>query len=166
MNEKSKPQAFKINPNLDFLFGYCGDMQVPTKQDNFKPISAEEIQQDGTKILKKYYVRSPLTGSVKEFKTFIQNIAKKAIYNSKKIKNPNAVQVFLSISVNRSRYFDVDVDNLAKTVLDCLSGIAYDDDCQVSSLIVDKHIHRLNKNGILIGITKITNDRKGITFNW
>lgn len=77
---------------------------------------------------------------------------------------PSDVQVYLSISVNKKRYHEVDVDNLAKTVLDCLKGIAFEDDCQVSSLIVEKHIHKLNVNGLLIAITKITEERKGLEY--
>ena len=76
------------------------------------------------------------------------------------------VQVSLSISLTEKRYFDVDVDNLAKTVLDSLNGIAFDDDSQVSSLIVEKHIHPMKVNGILIAITKLTETRKGLQYKW
>ena len=31
-----------------------------------------------------------------------------------------------------------DVDNIAKAVLDALNGIAYDDDKQITSLVIDK----------------------------
>ena len=79
---------------------------------------------------------------------------------------PNAVQVHLSISITEKRYFEVDVDNLAKTVLDSLNGIAFDDDSQVSSLIVEKHVHPMKVNGILISITKLTDERKGLQFKW
>ena len=79
---------------------------------------------------------------------------------------PSDVQVSISISVKEERYHQVDVDNLAKTVLDSLKTIAFDDDSQVSSLIVDKHVQEMNVDGILIGITKITEDRKGMQFSW
>lgn len=77
---------------------------------------------------------------------------------------PSDVQVHLSISVREDRYHEVDVDNLAKTVLDSLKEIAFDDDCQVSSLTVEKHIHPMKTSGNMIAITKITEERKGLQF--
>jgi Holliday junction resolvase RusA-like endonuclease len=77
---------------------------------------------------------------------------------------PNDLQVHFSISVNKKRYHEVDVDNLAKTVLDCLKGIAFDDNCQVSSLIMEKHIHKLNVNRLLIAITKFTEERNVLEY--
>ena len=32
-----------------------------------------------------------------------------------------------------------DLDNIAKSILDALNGLAYEDDCQVTTLIVTKH---------------------------
>lgn len=37
-SEDTKNIVFRKNPNIDFLFGYFGDLQAPTKQDAFKPI--------------------------------------------------------------------------------------------------------------------------------
>ena len=80
---------------------------------------------------------------------------------------PDKVQVSLSFSLTEKRFFEVDVDNLSKTVLiDSLNGIAYDDDKQVTSLIVDKHVHKMKVNGILIAITKLTDKRKGLEYKW
>lgn len=112
--------------------------------------------------MKDFYLKKPDKDSITKFKEYIQDIAKQNIDDSQKIKMPNDVQVQLSFSVTQKRYHEVDVDNLAKTVLDCLNGIAFDDDCQVSSLIVDKHVHPMKMNGILIAITKITETRKGL----
>ncbi|RZK11042.1 MAG: RusA family crossover junction endodeoxyribonuclease, partial [Flavobacterium sp.] len=57
----------------------------------------------------------------------------------------------------------VDVDNLAKCVLDILNGIAFEDDSQVTSLLVNKFIHEMRLNSILIGVTKITELRRGLS---
>ncbi len=165
--DKEKYVTFRQNPNIDFLFGYFGNMPVPTKQDGYKPIEAVQIDEDGVEtILKDFYQRKPETASVQKFKKYIQEITKDRFKEGDKIEMPNKVQVSLSISLTEKRFFDVDVDNLAKTVLDSLNGIAFDDDRQVSSLIVDKHVHPMKVNGILIAITKLTEERKGLEYKW
>jgi len=159
--------TFRQNPNIDFLFGYFGDMAVPTKQGGYKPIDMIETNEDGTEtILKDFYIKKPETNAIAKFKDYIQGVARKRFNESNIIKMPSDVQVHMSISVNKKRYHEVDVDNLAKTVLDCIKGIAFEDDCQVSSLNVEKHVHPMNVNGILIAITKITDERKGLQFSW
>jgi len=158
---------YRQNPKIDFWFGYHGNMDVPTKQDTWKPINAVEIDENGVEtILRNFYVKRPDSNSVNAFKKYLQSIAKEYFKDKNIIKMPNDVQVHLSISVTEERYHAVDVDNLAKTVLDCLKNIAFDDDCQVSSLIVDKHIHPMKVSGLLIAITKITEQRKGLELNW
>ena len=123
--------------------------------------------EDGVEtILKDFYQRKPDTVSVQKFKKYIQEITTDRFSESDRIKMPNVVQVHLSISISEKRYFEVDVDNLAKTVLDSLNGIAFDDDSQVSSLIVEKRVHPMKVNGILISITKLTEKRKGLQFKW
>lgn len=155
--------VFRQNPNIDFLFGYFGNMDVPTKQDTFKPIDAVGVDEDGReRVLSDFYIKRPNSKSVNAFKEYLQSIAKEKFDGENIIKMPSNVQVHLSISVREERYHEVDVDNLAKTVLDSLKTIAFDDDCQVSSLIVEKHIHPMKMSGILIAITQITEERKGL----
>lgn len=167
MEEKEKSITYRQNPKIDFLLGYFGDMAVPTKQGGYKPVDMVETKEDGTEtILKDFYIKKPDTNSIAKFKEYIQAVARKNFNESNIIKMPSDVQVHLSISVNKKRYHEVDVDNLAKTVLDCIKGIAFDDDCQVSSLNVEKHVHPMNVNGLLIAITKITKERKGLEFSW
>lgn len=167
MEENAKSKTFRQNPKIDFLFGYFGNMPVPTKQGGYKPVEMIETKEDGTEIiLRDFYIKKPDTSSIAKFKEYIQKVARENLNESNIIKMPNDVQVLLSISVNKKRYHEVDVDNLAKTILDCLKGIAFDDDCQVSSLNVDKHVHPMNVNGLLIAITKITEERKGMEFTW
>ena len=166
-DNKDEYIIFKQNPNLDFLFGYFGKMPIPTKQDGYKPIDFVGIDDESAEtVLKDFYQRKPETLSVQKFKNAIQEITKDKFKESDKIEMPNQVHLSLSISITEKRFFEVDIDNLAKTVLDSLNGIVYDDDKQVSSLIVDKHIHPLNVNGILIGITKLTKNRKGFQYKW
>lgn len=164
---KQKNVTFRQNPKIDFLFGYFGDLIVPTKQDGFKPIDVIETNENGEEaVLKNFYMKNPETSSVLKFREYIQGIARKNISKKNRINKPHNVQVHLSISITEKRFYEVDVDNLAKAVLDSLNEIAFEDDSQVSSLIVEKHIHPMKVNGILIAITKLTPERKGLEFTW
>jgi Holliday junction resolvase RusA-like endonuclease len=165
--KKKESVTFRQNPEIDFLFGYFGNLIVPTKQDGFKPIDLIETNENGEEtVLKNFYLKNPETSSVIKFREYIQGIAKEKISKNNRINKPHNVQVHLSISITEKRYYEVDVDNLAKTVLDSLNKIAFEDDSQVSSLIVEKHIHPMKVNGILIAITKLTPERKGLEFTW
>lgn len=156
---------FRKNPNIDFLFGYIGNLDVPTKQDTYKPIDVVGVDENGVeKVLRDFYIKRPNSQSVNAFKEYLQSLAKENFNAENIIKMPSDVQVHLSISVSEERYYEVDVDNLAKTVLDSLKTIAFEDDSQVSSLNVEKHVHPMKMSGILIAITKITNKRKGLQF--
>lgn len=165
--QKEESVTFRQNPKIDFLFGYFGNLIVPTKQDGFKPIDLIETNENGEEtVLKNFYLKNPETSSVIKFREYIQGIAKEKISKNNRINKPYNVQVYLSISITEKRYYEVDVDNLTKTVLDSLNKIAFEDDSQVSSLIVEKHIHPMKVNGILIAITKLTPERKGFEFTW
>lgn len=167
--EKDKKDyiTYRQNPNIDFLFGYTDGMEVPTKQDAYKPIDGIKIDENGTgTILKDFYQRKPEKSSVQNFKNFLKDLISGKFKESDRIKMPNKVQVSISFSLKEKRFFEVDIDNLSKTVLDSLNGIAFDDDSQVTSLIVDKHIHQMKVNGILISITKLTEKRKGLQYKW
>ncbi|MGQ1788467.1 RusA family crossover junction endodeoxyribonuclease [Saccharicrinis sp. GN24d3] len=164
-NSPRKPVTFVQNSNIDYLFGFIGGEPVPTKQDAYKPINVVEIDElGGETILNDFYRRKPETDSVKRFKEFIKVVAKNVI--KEKIPMPNKVQVHLSISIKEKRFFEVDVDNLAKTVLDSLNNVAFDDDSQVTSLIVEKDIHPMKINKILIAITELTPERHGLVYRY
>ena len=159
MNDKMRIYS---NPKLDFLFGLYGGEAIPPKHNQFKPIDVFEIDENGKeKILKDFYLRKPGKNAVREFQELIKQTAEKIFNETNRIKRPNQVEVVLSISLLEKKFREVDVDNLAKTVLDRLNKIAYDDDSQVSSLIVNKHIHPSKTNSIFIGITKLTEKRAG-----
>ena len=150
------------NPNLDFLFGLMGGEPIPTKQDAFKPISVMQVAEDGTQTpIKDFYIKNEESNTIKAFTTRIKDIASDIFTEGKKIGKPNLVEVIISISTLQKRFGEVDVDNLAKCVLDGLNGIAFDDDSQVSVLMVQKFIHEMKLNSILIGITKLSSDRRG-----
>jgi len=152
---------FYANPRLDYLFGFLGGEPVPTKKDSFKPIKDAVISsENGEEILKDIYQKNPSNRRVKEFQLEISDLAKSVIKENT-IKRPFVVEVILSFSITQSRCKEVDIDNLAKSVLDGLTGVAYEDDSQVSCLICNKYVHENNLNSLLIGITKLTKTRKG-----
>jgi Holliday junction resolvase RusA-like endonuclease len=151
------------NPKIDFLFGLYGGKPIPTKQDKFAPIKVTQINEDGVEEkLNDFYVKKPDIDSVIEFNKSIQDVANKIFNEENIIRKPNEIEVIISISVTEKRFKEVDVDNLSKCVLDSLNKIAYEDDSQVSSLICNKHIHEMKLNAIFIGITKLTEKRRGI----
>lgn len=149
--------TFFQNPRVDFLFGSFGGAPIPTKQDKFKPDEVFGVDKDGQhQPLDDFYVKKPDKDSQLRFQQYIQKLAKDVITADKIIKKPHEVEVILAISITEKRYKEVDLDNLAKFVLDCLNGVAFEDDSQVCSLICNKHIHPMKKNGIFIAVTKLS----------
>jgi Holliday junction resolvase RusA-like endonuclease len=157
-----KDKTFYQNPKIDFLFAMIGGEPIPTKQDKFKPIDVVEILEDGKEeILKNFYIKKPDQNAVTEFHKLIQDQAKKIFSNGKKIKKPNKVEVVLAICATPKRFNEVDVDNLAKAILDGLNDIAFEDDSQVTSLICFKDIHPMKINALMVGVTKLTEKNRG-----
>ncbi|WP_017258477.1 RusA family crossover junction endodeoxyribonuclease [Pedobacter arcticus] len=163
-NEQINKPSYRLekNPKVDVLIRIYDLPPVPTKQDAYKPLNAWQVNKDGTEqILNNIYSRKPNNNTIKDFHTLLSKIAKEHFPEGQIFKKPSHVEVIISISVTEKRFKSVDVDNLAKTVLDGLNNIAFEDDSQVVSLICNKHIHPTKKNGILIGITKLTNENQG-----
>lgn len=155
--------TFYKNPKIEILFGFYGGKPIPTKQDKFKPIQAIAVDEEGNEIeVKNLYERKEDKNSIQEMKELVSENAKKAFEKKGIIKRPAEVEVVLSISLTERRFKEVDVDNLAKTILDGLTGVAFDDDAQVSSLMVTKFVHQMKIDSILIGITELTEASKGL----
>ncbi|PRX54402.1 RusA family crossover junction endodeoxyribonuclease [Flagellimonas meridianipacifica] len=164
-NQKSHV-TFYQNPKIDFLFGIFGGKPIPPKHDQFKAIDAIEVDENGNeKILKDFYLKKSGKNTVAEFEKLLKNTASGIFNDDTRIRKPNEVEVVISVSALEKQFKIVDVDNLAKSVLDGLTGVAFDDDSQVTNLIVNKHIHPSKTNGVFIGITKLTKDRHGILGN-
>ena len=155
--------TFYKNPKIEILFGFYGGKPIPTKQDKFKPIQAIAVDEEGNEIeVKNLYERKEDKNSIQEMKDLVSENAKKAFEKKGIIKKPAEVEVVLSISLTDRRFKEVDVDNLAKTILDGLTVVAFDDDAQVSSLMVTKFVHQMKIDSILIGITELTEANKGL----
>jgi len=151
------------NPVFDVAVGQlAGPDEIPTKQDKFKPlIGVQGIikESDGQEvILNELYVRNPDKDVVKRFEKGLRELLKESIDERYPILLPFTLEVVIQITVQQKRFFQVDVDNLAKTVLDCLTGIVFENDSQVINLLVQKSIHPFNIPGIFVGIRRIKDD--------
>lgn len=162
MDEKENHITYYQNPKIDFLFGIYGGNPIPPKHDQFKPIDAFEIDENGNeKVLRNFYVKKPGKNAVIEFEQLLKKTASESFNDQNRIKKPNDIEVIISVSVLEKQFKTVDVDNLAKSVLDGLKGVAFDDDSQVTNLVINKHVHPMKMNALLIGITKLTEKRRG-----
>lgn len=117
--------------NFDYQFGLSGI--VPSKQDDRE---REKI------IAFRTLVEERITPQ-------ILNIP---IFPSKKEVALYVIQFFLT----EKEYKNRDVDNISKTILDCLKGKIYIDDAQVRTLLISKKIYkRLAANFVFIGIKEL-----------
>lgn len=154
--------TFYKNPKIEILFGFYGGKPVPTKQDKFKPLKAFELDDDGNETeIKNLYERKDDKNSIQEMKDLVSEYSREAFKEKGIIKMPALVEVVLSFSVKEKRFKEVDIDNLSKTILDGLTGVAFEDDSQVASLIVNKHIHEMKIDALFIGVTELTEENKG-----
>ena len=158
-------KTYRQNPNIDLLFGFFGE-PIPTKKEDFKPIQAISIDENGVEVLlNDLYLKKPNKQSVLNFENKIRQMLTTTYSYFTKIESPRHVEIVISISTNKKRFFEVDVDNLSKTVLDSLTGYVFEDDSQVVNLIAQKYIDKNDTNGILIGVTELTEKRKGLIDN-
>ena len=160
---KERSVTFYQNPKVEVLFGFILNLPIPTKQDQFKPVTLTAVNEDtGEEIeVKNFYEKKGDKSSIHKMKNIIADLAQKAFVEKGIIKKPSLVEVVLSISVGEKRFKQVDIDNLSKTVLDGLTGSAFEDDSQVSSLIATKHVHPKTTDAIMIGVTELTENRQG-----
>ena len=151
-------KVYRMNPKIGVLFGIFG-IEVKTKQDSYKPVSKEGIKPPEVNNL---YLKKDDKESVRVTKKEIAEVAKDAFQknNLPIIGKPSMVEVVISISIKQSRFEQVDIDNLSKTVLDGLIGTAFEDDSQVVTLLAKKHAYE--ENAVLIGITDLTNVNMGL----
>jgi Holliday junction resolvase RusA-like endonuclease len=85
-------------------------------------------------------------------KTITPEIMNLKIFPSKKEIVVFAIQFFLREKDYQTR----DVDNISKTILDCLKGKLYIDDVQVRTLLISKKIYsRVPSNFIFVGIKEL-----------
>ncbi len=163
----SKTVTIKPHPELDWAIAKWGGVQIPTKQDKFKPlIGFQGIIQEGDEeiILNDLYVKNPDAKSIDSFISELRELIKENMTSNLPYKHPNKIEVILSFDIQKKRFFEVDIDNLSKCILDAMNGLVFDDDSQVVNLLAMKHTHPWNTNGLSIGI-KLVEDSNRSWFN-
>lgn len=164
MSNEPEYIIYEHNPKIDYLLLIYGGKPIPPKHDQFKPIEAYEMDENGNaRILNEFYVKKPGKNAVIEFENMLKKTASEKFNEENRIKKPSAVEVVISVSALEKQFKEVDVDNLAKSVLDGLKGVAYDDDSQVTNLIINKNIHPLKMNMLFIGITNLNKENRGVS---
>ncbi len=159
-----------FNPDFDFICGYIGGFDdIPTKQDKFKPIHTKEIfyiDENGSeqKLEGEFYAsNNKAKENLKKFEEKFVDAINGMLTENHPYKNPSQLEVIMKISMTEKRLRNVDVDNIAKCVLDIMNGRVFDDDSQVKSLfvyknvIIDELIPQLS--GIIVGIRILDNKK-------
>src|SRR4051794_22717386 len=97
----------------------------------------------------------PKQRKAKEQNRKFEQYLKKHLTNIKQEVWPISGKILISISVTGLENWleNIDIDNISKSVLDCLKGIVYEDDKDIYALFAEKRFV-LNKNGLMIGIKK------------
>lgn len=150
--------TFHQNPKIDILFGYVGTA-IPSKKEDFKPIQAFEVDDSGKEtVIANFYTKKPSSQSVREFENLVREQLTTS-YHDYKILKPNLVEVVITVSLTPNKFFDIDLDNIAKTVLDSLTGYLFEDDSQVVNLICRKDIHPMHMQGFFIAVTEFKDER-------
>ena len=126
--QKVLPTDFIANPYFDELMIFFGNT-VLTSQDKFIPFTCDqchrvEIYEKREKKNKGDYVES---------------------IRSKLLTNPNPLwpfkgrlQIQFSVSDKQSRLNSIDFDNLAKSILDSLQTVVFENDAQIEALVATK----------------------------
>jgi len=156
----------KKHPELDFFYGFLGGKEITKKQDKFKQIFGKELYVKVGSEFKKVedenlYLKKESEAGHKKFEEELKiNILEIVKGDSNfPIKNPQKVEAILRISMDEKRLNLVDVDNLTKSILDCMNGLVFEDDSQVLNILARKDINPIAPlNSLMIGVRKIKAD--------
>ena len=119
---------------FDYQFGLTE--LVPSKQDNREREKVTAFRCLVEKTLTPEIIASPIFPSKKEVVVFV-------------------MQFFLS----KKEYEIRDIDNMSKTVLDCLKGKLYIDDSQVRTLLITKKMSpKVPSNFVFVGIRELNGE--------
>ncbi|MCB0517390.1 MAG: RusA family crossover junction endodeoxyribonuclease [Lewinellaceae bacterium] len=156
--------VLKSDPDLDFFIGFLGGEEIPTKQDWFVQMVGykfTKVEEDGTETEMDdfdFYFKRKTGNNLKKFSDTFKAQIQENLKTGHPYKKPEKLEVIISVSMDEERLENVDVDNLAKTILDCFKGLVFEDDSQVVSLIVSKDINGFYPiNGLLVGIRRLSN---------
>ena len=156
------------NPEFDYVCGYVGGFDdIPTKQDKFKPIQPKKIyfeDADGEahSLEGEFYIsNNKAKENQKKFEEKFVEVIKLNLTEHHPYKNPIQLEVIMKINMSEKRIKFVDVDNIAKAVLDYMKGYVFEDDSQVKNLFATKQIIKdeliPQLSGIIVGVRILDN---------
>jgi Holliday junction resolvase RusA-like endonuclease len=121
-------------------------IEIPTKQEKFKPL------------FRNIYLKKNIDKN-KQFENFIRQ--KLDSEREKDWPLKEQIEVFVQVTAKKSRYKTVDIDNLLKSIFDCLNGIVYKDDSQIIQVVARKLIGDdiPTGNSLVIAIRKVKDSR-------
>jgi len=134
------------NEEFDIIGGFIGGFEdIPTKQDKFKPIKDVEVivkKADGSeeKLNDVYVMNHKVKQSIKDFETKFLNIISNVKTDEHPYKKDIPLEIIINVKMSTKRYNSVDVDNIAKCVLDVMKGELFEDDSQLQSLFIYKEV--------------------------
>ena len=139
-------RTFIANPYFDELILFAGT-EVFTYQEHLKPIECIQCNRQNL-----YEMRNKGKGNKSEY---IERI--KEIMNGE--KNPDwpfkeRLLVQFGISTIKSKLDTIDIDNMAKTILDIFKGLIYENDSQVIALAGDKNF-TLGRKAFFVAIKRL-----------
>jgi len=151
-----------FNPDFDFVCGYVGGFDdVPTKQDKFKPImdilySKDENGEEKQLIGEPYVLNNKAKENQRKFEDHFTEIVKNSLKECHPYKKPIQIEAIINVKMSEKRLKNVDVDNLAKCILDILIWKVFDDDSQIKSLFITKDIIKdefvPQLSGVIVGL--------------
>ena len=148
------------NPDFDFICGYTGGFDdVPTKQDKFKPIAdktlycknenGDEVELEG----EFYVLNNKAKESLKKFENKFMPCIDIMLTEVHPYKKPIQLEAVIRVSMSEKRLKNVDIDNLAKCILDFMVGRVFEDDSQIRSLFITKAVIKDKLVPQLSGVT-------------
>jgi len=148
-----------------------GGPEIPTKQDKFKPLKGYQVlieeNEGGTKDLSEeyeLYIKKKGKTNHQEFEEKFKEQIVENLTEEHPYKKDIKLEVIVSISIKEKRLNIVNLDNLIKSVLDCFTGLVYEDDSQIVSVLGRKDVNGfIPLNGIFVGIRKL-DDKKTFLF--
>jgi Holliday junction resolvase RusA-like endonuclease len=95
--------------------------------------------------------------SISAFRSLVEKTITPEVMNLKIFPSKKEVVVFaIQFFLREKDYQTRDVDNMSKTILDCLKGKLYIDDVQVRTLLISKKMYsRVPTNFIFVGIKEL-----------